>query len=85
MQVCGHIHEGYGVHSVPHPASQGGKGITLINSAVAYLFRGHPDAAPRLVELPSGKVLAPAVQQGRQLLLEEEQQQVWKAPVDVAF
>jgi hypothetical protein len=93
-QVCGHIHEGYGAHNVPHPNSEGGKGITLINAAAAYMFRGHPDAAPRVVELPSGNVTQPlappaaaaaAAAGGAQAreLAGHGQQAVWKAPLDV--
>eukprot|EP00798_Chlamydomonas_sp_ICE-L_P007425 gene7425-558_t len=59
LWVCGHIHGSYGQHVVPHPALGDGKGITLINAAIQYVYQGHTGASPRVVQLPSGAVTQP--------------------------
>ncbi|GLI58537.1 hypothetical protein VaNZ11_000279 [Volvox africanus] len=58
LWVCGHIHEQYGEHRVPHPRAPGGS-ILLINSAVFYVHRpGHQmSAQPRAVALPEARLL----------------------------
>ncbi|GFR43949.1 hypothetical protein Agub_g5089 [Astrephomene gubernaculifera] len=65
LWVCGHVHEQYGSHAVPHPAAPGGA-VPLINSAVFYVQRrGHGDSAqPRVMRLPEGEVLLPAAGPG---------------------
>ncbi len=65
LWVCGHIHEGYGEHRVPHPRAPGGS-ILLVNSAVYYVGKGSRDeveAQPRVVQLPEAVVVG---QGGRQ-------------------
>lgn len=63
--MCGHIHEGYGEHRVPHARAPGGS-ILLVNSAVYYVSKGGRDeveAQPRVVQLPEAVVVG---QGGRQ-------------------
>ncbi|GLC37847.1 hypothetical protein PLESTB_001482600 [Pleodorina starrii] len=58
LWVCGHIHEQYGIHRVPHARAPGGH-ILLVNSAVFYAQRpGHARTAqPRAVRLPQVEIL----------------------------
>ncbi|KAG2439313.1 hypothetical protein HXX76_004672 [Chlamydomonas incerta] len=58
LWVCGHIHEQYGEHRVPHPRAPGG--ILLVNSAVYYATKPEHAAKvqPRVVALPEVKVVA---------------------------
>eukprot|EP00198_Chlamydomonas_reinhardtii_P007556 XP_001696893.1 predicted protein [Chlamydomonas reinhardtii] len=59
LWVCGHIHEQYGEHRVPHPRAPGGS-ILLINSAAYYVQKPEHAAKvqPRVVALPEVKVVA---------------------------
>ncbi|KXZ52775.1 hypothetical protein GPECTOR_8g164 [Gonium pectorale] len=58
LWVCGHIHEQYGLHRVPHPAAPGGS-FPLLNSAVYYARKPEhaATAQPRALRLPQVELL----------------------------
>ena len=58
LWVCGHIHEQYGEHRVPHPRAPSGN-ILLINSAVYYVQQPEHavNAQPRAVRLPEAALV----------------------------
>eukprot|EP00201_Polytomella_parva_P012333 CAMPEP_0175071716 /NCGR_PEP_ID=MMETSP0052_2-20121109/19409_1 /TAXON_ID=51329 ORGANISM="Polytomella parva, Strain SAG 63-3" /NCGR_SAMPLE_ID=MMETSP0052_2 /ASSEMBLY_ACC=CAM_ASM_000194 /LENGTH=254 /DNA_ID=CAMNT_0016338941 /DNA_START=198 /DNA_END=962 /DNA_ORIENTATION=+ len=59
LWICGHIHDGHGVYSVPHPQGE----ITLINAAVWEYGKGVRSARPRVIKLPEVRVFQPTEQE----------------------